>query len=67
VRLRHLARRLHQLGERPIFEFLLELDAGADLQDALERYAAINVYGDFIRAYDGDRLPSLLPTVGGRR
>jgi hypothetical protein len=28
-RLRHLARRIHRLGERPLFELLAELDAGS--------------------------------------
>ena len=30
ARLRHLARRLHALGERPLYELMRELVAGAD-------------------------------------
>jgi hypothetical protein len=57
VRLRQLAGRLHSLGARPLFEFLRELDGGADMWPRLERYASLNP--EFIRALDGDRLPVL--------
>ena len=38
-RLRHLAREIHALGPRPLFELFVELEAGADLAERLERYA----------------------------
>lgn len=57
ARLRHLARRLHALGERPLYELLRELAAGADLIERLEVYA--DLPGDLIAAFNGDRLPEL--------
>ena len=39
-RLRHLAARIHELGERPLYELFLELEHGADLHNTLELYAA---------------------------
>jgi hypothetical protein len=53
ARLRCLAQRLHRLGERPLFEFLLELDAGADIWPRLEAYAAL------APSLEGDRLPAV--------
>jgi hypothetical protein len=53
VRLRYLARRLHALGERPLFEFLKELEAGADLRARLERYARLDP--ELIRSLGGDQ------------
>ena len=41
ARLRRLARQVHGLGERPLFELFRELDDGAELWDALERYARV--------------------------
>jgi hypothetical protein len=55
ARLRHLAGRIHALGERPLFELLRELDRGADLLDTLEQYA--HLPAAFIREHGGDRLP----------
>jgi hypothetical protein len=52
VRLQHLARRLHQLGERPLFEFLSEIESGADLRSRLERYAQLDP--ELIRELGGD-------------
>lgn len=57
TRLRYLARKIHKLGERPLYELLLELSSGAPLYDRLERYAALPA--DFIAANGGDRLPPL--------
>jgi hypothetical protein len=57
-RLRHLAQRIHSLGPRPLFELLRELDAGADVADALERYARLAPLASFIAEHDGDRLRS---------
>jgi hypothetical protein len=56
-RLRFAARRLHALGPRPLYEFLLELADGADPWSRLERYASLD--GDFIATLGGDELPTL--------
>lgn len=56
VRLRRLARQIHTLGERPLFELLRELDAGADVHSTLESYARLAGLADFIHEQDGDRL-----------
>jgi hypothetical protein len=55
IRLRRLAVQIRTLGPRPLF--LFEFDAGANPQDALERYAAL----------DGDQLARPRLIVGGRR
>jgi hypothetical protein len=57
ARLRYLAKKIHKLGERPLYELLLELSSGAPLHERLERYAALPA--DFIVALGGDRLPPL--------
>jgi hypothetical protein len=67
VRLTYLAGCLHSLGPRPLLEFLIELDAGANLHERLERYAALERYGHFIKQHGGDRLPSPQIVAGGRR
>jgi hypothetical protein len=54
-RLAHLARRIHTLGPRPLYELLREREAGAPLHERLEKYAALPA--DFIRELGGDRLP----------
>ena len=64
-RLNYLAKRIHQLGERPLFELLVELSSGAPLRERLECYAALPA--DFIAALDGDRLPPLRSIRGGRK
>jgi hypothetical protein len=63
-RLAHLARRLHRLGERPLYEFIREITAGADPIERLERYAALP--SDFIAALGGDQLLGLRSVGGGR-
>jgi hypothetical protein len=60
-RLRHLAQRLHELGERPLYEFLVELDRGAPLGPRLERYAQLSA--DVVNALGADRLPSAVRLV----
>jgi hypothetical protein len=65
-RIQYLARRIHQLGERPLFELLKELDAGGNLPSVLERYARIAPLADFISSLDGDRLAAPLLVTGGR-
>jgi hypothetical protein len=65
-RLAFLARRIHRLGERPLFELFVELSAGAPLLSRLERYAELEPLAGFIRAFDGDRLPPAR-LIAGRR
>jgi hypothetical protein len=63
ARLRYLAQRLHALGERPLYEFLREIIAGADPVARLERYAALDA--DVVRALGGDRLAGPRVIAGG--
>ena len=66
LRLRHLAEQVHALGPAPLLHLLREIDGGADLEVALERYARLPA--DFIRELGGDRFPPKLHSVaGGRR
>jgi hypothetical protein len=65
-RIRYLAGRIHSVGPRALAELLTELDAGVDLQDALERYARLDHYRDFIIANRGDQLTRLRVIGGGR-
>jgi hypothetical protein len=55
-RLRHLARRIHRLGERPLYGLFRELDAAADFRARVERYAALDA--DFIAEQGGRDVPS---------
>jgi hypothetical protein len=64
-RLRHLAEQLHALGPRPLFEFLLEIIAGADPMTRLERYAQLDP--DVVHDLGADQLPSAHRVVEGRR
>jgi hypothetical protein len=67
VRLQYLARRLHGLGEKPLFHFLDEVERGEPLRPHLERYAALPA--EFIKAHSGDKFQSLAqrnaPDAGG--
>jgi hypothetical protein len=65
VRLQYLARRLHALGERPLFHFLEELERGAPIPALLERYASLP--RELIAAYGGDRFAPMLWAVDGGR
>jgi len=67
LRLQYLAGRLHALGERPLFEFLLALERGADMRPTLERYARLSP--DFIREVKADRFakPFIVTDDGGRQ
>jgi hypothetical protein len=67
ARLRLLADRLHQLGPRPLYEFLRELMAGADLLPRLETYAGLSPLAAFITEFDGDQARALRVIKGGRR
>jgi N6-adenosine-specific RNA methylase IME4 len=63
-RLRYLAGRLHSLGERPVFEFLHQIDRSAPLVETREVYARIAPLAGFIREHGGDLLPALAPRQG---
>jgi hypothetical protein len=56
-RLAYLARRIHALGPRPLFELFVELEAGEPLLPRLEAYARLAPLGGFIAEMGGDRLP----------
>jgi hypothetical protein len=58
-------RKLHRLGERPLYEFIRELERGAEVRATLETYAELPA--DLIKAYHGDRFECLLEFHGGRR
>jgi hypothetical protein len=56
-RLELLARRIHRLGERGLFELFRELESGAPLHERLERYGRLeSEHGAFLRAMNGHRL-----------
>jgi hypothetical protein len=63
LRLRRLASALHRLGERPIYEFLCEIEAGADLRERLEAYARLPV--DFIHSNGGDKFQAAAFVING--
>jgi hypothetical protein len=65
-RLACLARKIHGLGERVLFELLVELASGRELGPVLERYGRLAPLAGFIRSLNGDRLPAAR-LVGGRR
>jgi hypothetical protein len=66
LRLRRLACALHALGPRGVYEFLREVEAGADIRSRLEVYARLPA--GFIKANNGDRFPPAAFAVnGGRR
>jgi hypothetical protein len=67
ARLRYLASTIHRLGPRSFFELLRELADGADLFDALERYARLAPLAGFIAGLNGDQLPPRARLVGGRQ
>ena len=64
IRLRYLTRRIHALGERPLFELFRKLDDGELLAETLEQYARISYFTDFIAALDGRDLPPLISPGG---
>ena len=53
-----LAARIHDLGPRALAELFIELLAGADPHDTLERYARLSPLAGFIAANGGYRLPA---------
>jgi hypothetical protein len=65
LRLRRLASTLHRLGERPLYEFLREVEDGADMRARLEVYAALPA--GFIRENGGDQFQPVAYAVAGGR
>jgi hypothetical protein len=66
LRLRRLAAALHELGPRPLYEFMREIESGADVRARLEIYAALPA--GFIRENGGDQFqPFAYAVAGGRR
>jgi hypothetical protein len=66
VRLQHLARRLHALGERPLFHYLDEVERGYPLRAHLEAYGRLDP--DVVAALGGTHFaPPLFVFEGGRR
>jgi hypothetical protein len=57
----HLVQHLHAAGPRPVFEAMLELADGRDLDCVLERYAEIPI--GIYHALGADRLPIETLTV----
>lgn len=50
---------LHTLGPRPVFEALLEVEAGRPLDDVLKRYGRLD--REVCRRLGADRLPIAVP------
>ena len=48
-----LAAQIHELGPRTLRELLVQIDRGAALHPALERYAALKLLASFIRDMGG--------------
>ena len=61
IRRQRLVRHLHAAGPRPVFEAMLELGQGADLDDVLERFARVPV--DTYIALGADKFPPMPLTV----
>ena len=64
-RLRHLAEKIHALRPTALAYFLDELCRGRDLLTAIEDYAALAPYADFVRAFAVRPGPFLID--GGRQ
>jgi hypothetical protein len=54
-RLKHYAGRIHALGPGPLYNLLCELSTSSATMARFEAYADLD--RDFIRKFDGDRLP----------
>jgi len=57
LRVQHLAHRLHRLGPRALYEFILELGDRDAVLVRLEDYARMDP--DILRGLGGDRFPHL--------
>lgn len=65
TRLRYLARRLHALGERPVFEYLREVVAGANALERLEAFSRLDPA--IVAAIGADLIPTTLHVFHGGR
>jgi hypothetical protein len=65
-RLRLLAKQMHSLGERPLYEWMLEVSHGADPWETLEQYARLASLADFIAVHGGRDLSHHLRVAGER-
>ncbi len=65
ARLRRLARNIHRLGERPLYELSRELSTEADLRERLERYAELDP--GLVANLGGHDLPPPLRLIEQRR
>ena len=63
-RICNLAKRLHDLGPRPLYEFLREVASGSDPIDRLEIYARLDPA--IVRALGGDQFPTPAIITRGR-
>jgi hypothetical protein len=64
LRLRALTPRLRQLGDRPLFELLCELNSLSSLaMSRIEAYAAISLHADLIEAHGGRDLPPTMRVI----
>ena len=66
-RFRYLARKVHGLGLRPLYELLCELEDGADLRCVLKRYAGLEPLAAFIICMNGDQMPPPARLAVGRQ
>ena len=57
LRRQHQIEHVHRLGPRAVGELLHEVDAGADLDSALDAYERLTP--DLLKAVGGDRFPAL--------
>lgn len=66
-RRQHLAAHLHRCGVRPMFEAMLELEAGQPLDEVLERYCRL--VPELYASIGADQFPpdQLFAIEGGRR
>ncbi len=63
LRLRCLARRIHGLGPRTLYELMCALSTSATAMPVFEQFGALAIYGDVIEAYGGRDLPPTLTLI----
>jgi hypothetical protein len=57
LRLRYLAKTIHDLGPNPLYQMMCELSGSSDAMDRFERYGSLALYADFIELNGGRDLP----------